>query len=174
MVAELEPLSRRHPFRERLRSQLILALYRSGRQSEALEAYQSARTTLIEGLGIEPGRTLRGLHRAILRQDAALDLPAAPDPPDTPAKNSFVGREAELDELSVGLDDAIAGRGRLFLLSGEPGIGKSRLADQLAARARRHGARCSSDGAGRQAVLLPTGHGFSRFARTCANATRPR
>ena len=141
VVADLEPLLSAHPFRERLRSQLILSLYRSGRQSEALEAYQSARTALIEGLGIEPGRALRDLHLAILRQDAALDLPAAPDPPDAPAKSSFVGREAELAELAAGLDDAVAGRGRLFLLAGEPGIGKSRLADLLAARARRHGAR---------------------------------
>src|SRR5207244_10393662 len=76
LVGELEALVQEQPLRERLRAQLLLALYRAGRQAEALEAYQAARTALVEQLGIEPGRPLRELHQAILRQDAALDLAA--------------------------------------------------------------------------------------------------
>jgi len=78
LVGELEQLVREHPLRERLRAQLILALYRCGRQAEALDAYGAARTMLVDELGIEPGKRLRDLQHAILTQDAALDAPAAP------------------------------------------------------------------------------------------------
>ncbi len=74
LVAELEALVSGHPFRERLRAQLMLALYRSGRQAEALAAYQAARHALVAELGIEPGSLLRELEKGILRQDPALDL----------------------------------------------------------------------------------------------------
>jgi DNA-binding SARP family transcriptional activator len=74
LVGELETLVAEHPLRERPRSQLMLALYRSGRQAEALEAYQETRRALVEELGIEPGPVLQELERSILRQDAALDL----------------------------------------------------------------------------------------------------
>ena len=73
LIAELETLVSEHPYRERLRSQLMLALYRSGRQVDALEAYRSARRTLIE-LGLEPSEALRALEQAVLRQDASLGL----------------------------------------------------------------------------------------------------
>ena len=76
LIPELEALVSRHPLRERLRAQLMLALYRSGRQSEALEAYQQGRRMLAEELGLEPGRSLQDLQGAILRQDARLDPPA--------------------------------------------------------------------------------------------------
>jgi YVTN family beta-propeller protein len=75
LTGELEALVAEHPLRERLRCQLMLALYRSGRQAEALDAYQAARRTLVEELGIEPGRELRELHQRILNQDPDLDLP---------------------------------------------------------------------------------------------------
>lgn len=75
LVPELEPLVREQPLRERLRAQLMLALYRSGRQTEALDAYRQARRLLAEELGLEPGRRLQELEGAILRQDARLDLP---------------------------------------------------------------------------------------------------
>jgi YVTN family beta-propeller protein len=75
LIPELEALIREHPLRERLRAQLMLALYRSGRQAEALAAYQQARKMLAEELGLEPGRTLQELEGAILRQDAKLDPP---------------------------------------------------------------------------------------------------
>jgi DNA-binding SARP family transcriptional activator len=145
LVGELEALITKHPLRERLRGQLMLALYRGGRQSEALHAYQEARRTLVDELGIEPGRPLRELHQAILQQDPALDLAAAaasePESAAETARGAFVGRESELAELLAGLEDALAGHGRLFLLVGEPGIGKSRLAEELSAQARARGAQ---------------------------------
>ena len=139
LVAELEALVQEQPLRERLRGQLLVALYRSGRQADALEAYQAARRALVDELGIEPGPRLRELHQAILEQDAALEPAPAPAAGAAPA-GVFVGRARELAELRAGVDDAFAGRGRLFLLSGEPGIGKSRLAEELARIARARGA----------------------------------
>jgi len=142
VVGELERLVAAQPLRERLRRQLMLVLYRSGRQAEALEAYQAARRALVDGLGIEPSRELRELESAILRQDPSLDLPppaAAPAEPAQAARGAFVGRDAELAELLRGLDEALAGQGRLYLLVGEPGIGKSRLAEELSRAARARG-----------------------------------
>jgi YVTN family beta-propeller protein len=78
LVAELEQLVGEHPLRERLRGQLMLALYRTGRQAEALNAYQAARRTLVDELGIEPGPALRQLHTEILNQEPTLDPPARP------------------------------------------------------------------------------------------------
>jgi DNA-binding SARP family transcriptional activator len=153
LVGELEALAAGHPLRERLRAQLMLALYRCGRQAEALQTYRDARHALVDELGIEPGKPLQELEQAILRQDAALDLtlqtPGPPVPrPGRRAAGIFVGRVRELEELSTALDDAAAGRGRLFLISGDSGVGKTRLADELASRAKDIGAavlwaRCS-------------------------------
>jgi YVTN family beta-propeller protein len=82
LVSELQDLVRQHPLREPLRAQLMLGLYRSGRQAEALDAYQQARRMLAEELGLEPGRSLQELERAILRQDAQLEPPGrAATPP---------------------------------------------------------------------------------------------
>jgi YVTN family beta-propeller protein len=78
VIPELESLVQQHPLRERLQGQLMLALYRSGRQAQALEAYQRARRALDEQLGIEPGRALRELERLILTQDESLGAPAIP------------------------------------------------------------------------------------------------
>ena len=83
LAGELEGLVEAHPLRERLRSQLMLALYRSGRQAEALAAYQGARKVLVEELGIDPSPALQQLHAAILRQESGLDaIPAAQTPDD--------------------------------------------------------------------------------------------
>ena len=91
LVTELEALVAEHPYRERLRAQLMLALYRSGRQADALDAYQTGRRVLQDELGLEPGKELRDLEAAILRQDEAL-LPGRPDAaepePDLPAPPS--------------------------------------------------------------------------------------
>jgi DNA-binding SARP family transcriptional activator/tetratricopeptide (TPR) repeat protein len=141
LVGELEGLVAELPLRERPRELLMLALYRAGRQAEALDAYQAARAALTEELGIEPGRELRELQEAILRQDPALDLRPVAEPADEPSRGAFVGRERELAQLDHTLEGALAGQGRLVLLAGEPGIGKSRLADELTARARARGAR---------------------------------
>ena len=78
VVGQLEALIAHHPYRERLRAQLMVALYRCDRQADALQAYQDARRTLVEELGIEPGERLRELERAILAQDPALAAPADP------------------------------------------------------------------------------------------------
>jgi ABC-type transport system substrate-binding protein/DNA-binding SARP family transcriptional activator len=80
VIAELELLVGEQPLREHFHVQRMLALYRDGRQSEALAAYQDARTALVEQIGVEPGVELRTLHEAVLEQDPALDLPAAPEP----------------------------------------------------------------------------------------------
>ena len=138
-IGQLEQLVAEHPLRERFRSQLMLALYRAGRQAEALEVYQTSRRALVEELGIEPGRRLQELQQSILRQDAGLELAGATSRESPPGE--FVGRENELTELVAGLDDAFAGRGRIFLLAGEPGIGKSRLAEALVAHAGARGAQ---------------------------------
>jgi DNA-binding SARP family transcriptional activator len=75
VVSELEAMIAAHPLRERLHGQLMVALYRSERQAEALKAYQAARRTLVDELGLEPGPELQRLERAILRQDPSLELP---------------------------------------------------------------------------------------------------
>jgi YVTN family beta-propeller protein len=75
LVSELRELVARHPLRERLRGQLMLALYRSGRQAEALEAYQAFRRSLSEELGLEPGPAIQQVEQSILRRELAVDLP---------------------------------------------------------------------------------------------------
>jgi predicted ATPase/DNA-binding SARP family transcriptional activator len=128
LVGELEARVEEHPVRERFTAHLMLALYRSGRQAEALEVYQRARERLVEALGIEPTRELQELNRRILNQDEALAGPERtgaptvklPTPP-TP----LVGRQRELAELSALLaDDDV----RLITLVGPGGVGKTRLA----------------------------------------------
>ena len=78
LVPELEDLIADNPYRERLREQLVLALYRAGRQADALEAYRRARQTLVDELGVEPGPELQTLHQQILNHDPALDAVAPP------------------------------------------------------------------------------------------------
>lgn len=89
LVVELEALVSEHPLRERSRGQLMLALYRSGRQAEALQTYQEGRRTLAEELGLEPSESLRRLERRILDQDATLDAPEPPARPRTEPRASW-------------------------------------------------------------------------------------
>jgi WD40 repeat protein/DNA-binding SARP family transcriptional activator len=144
VIAELEALVATHPGREQLVGQLMVALYRCGRQSEALEAYSRARQALVSEIGLEPGPQLHRLHEAVLRQDASLELqrPASSLPPelDATSASALVGRDRELSWLSKAWASAEAGAGALIALLGEPGIGKSRLAAELADHAHRDGA----------------------------------
>lgn len=130
LVAELESLVSEHPYRERLRYLLLLALYRGGRQAEALEAYQRARRTLVEELGIEPAPELQELARAILRQDPALAAPARGPRTNVPAPlTPLVGRQLEVTAVTALLRGADV---RLLTLTGPGGTGKTRLAVEAA------------------------------------------
>jgi predicted ATPase/DNA-binding SARP family transcriptional activator len=132
VVTELESLVRAEPYRERLRAQLMLALYRSGRQADALAAYADARRELAEDVGLEPGPALRELQRAILRQDGSLALPRAPQPlarlprPRTP----LVGRRRDVAAVATLLADPDTA---VVTLTGIGGIGKTRVAIEVAA-----------------------------------------
>lgn len=108
LVGELEPLVAEQPFREHLRGQEMLALYRSGRQAEALQAYHDGRRGLVDELGIEPGRPLQELFSQILRQDPALELEAAR------------GAEAMVGDQLAAIAKAMA-TGRLVIVLG-PGV----------------------------------------------------
>jgi YVTN family beta-propeller protein len=92
-IHELEPLVARHPYRERLHELFMLALYRAGRQADALAAYRDARRVLVEALGLEPGKRLQELNSAILAQDPALERPVARGAPAPPA-DAPAGRRA--------------------------------------------------------------------------------
>ncbi len=144
VLGELERLVRDYPYRERLRGQLMLALYRTGRQAEALAAYRAARSALVDELGIEPSVELRQLHEAILAQDRAL-LQTDPGQPAPPAgattdgrapghvhlpvqATPLIGRERELAELMT-----LADSRRLITLTGTGGTGKTRLGMAFAA-----------------------------------------
>ena len=139
LVAELEGLVAEHPLSEGLHGQLMLALYRSGRQADALEAYRCARSTLVEQIGVEPGPQLRRLHAAILRQDAWLDLGGPGElPAELETSSPLVGRDAELERLR-GAWARARGGGAVVVVSGPPGIGCTRLVAELAHEVQREG-----------------------------------
>ena len=137
LVGELQTLVTEQPLREHLRAQLMLALYRCGRQAEALATYQETRRLLLEELGIEPSAELQQLERAILRQEPSLDLqlesasPMTDHPPNNlPAQSMpLVGRERELAATQSVLRRPEV---RLVTLTGPGGTGKTRLALELA------------------------------------------
>ena len=129
LVAELERLVAEEPLRERLWRQLVLALYHSGRQPEALAAYGRARTLLSESFGLDPGEELRALERAVLRQELA-PAPSVVERHNLPAPlTSFVGRDQELGDVAELLRTY-----RLVTLTGLGGVGKTRLAVEAASR----------------------------------------
>jgi YVTN family beta-propeller protein len=114
LIGELDALARRYPFQERLIEQRMLALYRSGRQAEALEVYRAARHALVEQLGIEPGASLQALERAILQQDPALGLPSGRAVPEAPRRRrrliaAGIAASAALAVVAVAL--VVAGGG---------------------------------------------------------------
>jgi len=142
LAGELEAWCRDHPVRERLWELLMLALYRSGRQAEALQAYRQARDGLAAELGIDPGPALRELEARILAQDPSLALPGPAPPSQAAAAPSvtgnlraaltrFVGRDAEMAQLIEAVRAS-----RLVTLIGPGGAGKTRLAVEAAARLR--------------------------------------
>ena len=142
LIGELEALIQLNPLRERFRGQLMVALYRAGRQADALRAYQAARTVLGDELGLEPGRELQRIEAAILAQDPELDLPKRPSAGhdvqasartgNLPAAvSSFIGRTRELGELS----NLVQSR-RLVTLVGPGGSGKTRLALEVGEQSR--------------------------------------
>jgi hypothetical protein len=165
VVGELEALTHEHPLRERLWALRALALYRCGRQGEALDALGTARRILTDELGIDPCDELRDLHRDILRQAPHLrpgHIRRTPGPATAPTGEGarvagprgagasgrvLVGRRAELAALDHLLDEVSVGQPGFALITGEPGIGKTRLAEEMAVRARERGhlvviARC--------------------------------
>jgi predicted ATPase/DNA-binding SARP family transcriptional activator len=133
LVGEVEALVGEHPLRERLRGQMMLALYRSGRQAEASAVYQQTRELLVDQLGMEPGGDLQQLLKRILNQDPVLDVAATTTVrrgsklPRFP--NAFVGRGREIDQLARRLESS-----SLVTLTGPGGMGKTRLAVELSAK----------------------------------------
>ncbi len=154
LVGELETLTNAHPLRERLWSQRMLALYRSGRQGEALRVYQDLRSILVAELGIEPGHDVAFLEHAILNQDPALDFPVPEESldadeladetpatdsrsayrvrvPTTSAEGALIGRDRETALLRDWWSSVRRGESRFLLVDGESGIGKTRLVADL-------------------------------------------
>ncbi|MDX6677185.1 MAG: hypothetical protein QOE31_1237 [Solirubrobacteraceae bacterium] len=171
VVGELQRLVSEHPTRERLAGQLMLALYRCGRQSEALEAYGAARRVLVEEMGVEPGPQLRDLHAAILRQDVALEAQTAeaelPPQLDAATAQPLAGRDDELAWLLARWERARAGDGAIVTVAGPRGAGKQRLLAEVASTIHRPGV----------AVLFASGDGpddaLLAAVRRAGEATRP-
>ncbi|KGN34372.1 hypothetical protein N802_11860 [Knoellia sinensis KCTC 19936] len=169
VAAELEALTATYPLRERLWGLRALALTRSGRQADALDSLREVRDVLADELGLEPSAELRDLQALVLRQDASLLWQPAPSTPSTPVTTSpvsppppitsyqprlpdwpLVGRADQLTTLESALKESVAGTPALAALVGDPGIGKSRLAAELASLAVDLGVtvavgRCSQD-----------------------------
>lgn len=152
VAPKLETLIAEEPLRERFRTQLMLALYRSGRQADALTVFRDARAALDE-IGIEPSSSMRQLERRILAQDAALDLEVVHPllPPGTQASRlvpsqlvpepqaPFVGRASELELMRGLIGRAEGGSGGVVLLGAEAGGGKTRLVRELVVEAAERG-----------------------------------
>jgi DNA-binding SARP family transcriptional activator len=158
LIAELSELAARHPFRERFAAQLMLALYRAGRQAEALDVYRRTREQLRENLGLNPGRELRRLEQAILTADGGLDLhaggratptrapalgvrqapgvPVCQLPRDTPDLTGRTEQVSRLCRLLTG-DSGTTSRGvAIASVAGMGGVGKTALAVHVAHRLR--------------------------------------
>ncbi|MCP2248065.1 AfsR/SARP family transcriptional regulator [Lentzea aerocolonigenes] len=134
LVAELTEVVARYPLHERFRAQLMLALYRCGRQADALATYHQTREVLRDELGVDPSDALHTRYQEVLRADPVLDLPVRPRrprPAQLPAPpRDFSGRTEELGVL----DDAVAGAGLVTIsaIAGAGGVGKTALALQWA------------------------------------------
>jgi len=137
LAGELDALVQEHPLRERLWGQLMVALYRAGRQGDALRAYQRARTVLADELGVDPGPELKRLEGAVLSQDPALGAPAAQQAAASESADRIgnlpaalaplIGRQDELNAVTAALQGS-----RLLTVVGAGGVGKTRLAIEVA------------------------------------------
>ncbi|MCU1361455.1 MAG: transcriptional regulator, putative ATPase, winged helix family [Ilumatobacteraceae bacterium] len=143
LVPELEAAVQHNPLHERLWEQLMLALYRSGRQTDALRAYGRVRTLLADEIGLEPGAGLQLCQARILRQDPTLMIGtsvsvvprAAPTTVDSPRLvDPFIGRDAELEVLDHAFRRAEAGHGAVVVITGYAGAGKTRLVEEALRR----------------------------------------
>ncbi|WP_066370699.1 AfsR/SARP family transcriptional regulator [Herbidospora mongoliensis] len=146
LVGEIERMVTAHPLREAGWGLLAVALYRSQRQGEALDALRRARQVLADELGVDPGPELRRLEAAVLNHEPSLDAMPAPAkavlvPVPPVAATGLVGRDDWLARLTGHLVDTSAGRGTLVLVTGEPGVGKTGLARALTATAAAMGLR---------------------------------
>lgn len=141
------------PAREDLWASLMLALYRSGRQADALEAFRRARTYLIEELGLDPGSELQALEEAILRQDSSLEGPQPPQ--SAPTTRPLVGRAGFLAAIDDTLRIVQQGRSVVMCVAGRPGVGLGRLATEATLRGQAAGLSVSTALAYPDSGLLP-------------------
>jgi DNA-binding SARP family transcriptional activator len=156
LIPQLEARIVTDPLRERSYEQLMVALYRSGRQTDALRVYQRARDCLLDQVGVEPGRRLRELEQAILLHDDDMLAPTLQVPVATGGSSGptsvFVGRDTEVEQLVATARAAESdARTMLVFVGGEPGIGKTRLVDEAVARLTESGwmvlrGRCPDEG----------------------------
>jgi DNA-binding SARP family transcriptional activator len=190
LVCELEALVARHPLRERLWGQLMVALHRAGRQADALDAYQRASRALAEELGRAPMPPLRELEHAVLAHELPPTPRAQPATPREPVgqaglevplsaevtaarRGVFVGREPERERLFTAWEEAEAGRRQVVFVAGEPGIGKTRLVAELAAAVHGEGAmvlwgRCDE---GLGGAYQPVVEALRHYVRHCPDKT---
>src|SRR5690606_24084301 len=185
-VPDLEALTNEHPLREEGWRLLALALYRCGRQGDALAALRRARAILAEELGIDPGPALRKMESDILNQDPGLDLvppprrapesaatlpprPSAPGPAAVPPlePEPFVGRDAELNALLGAAPRALNGRFSLAVVTGDAGAGKSTLVRQLGVRLGAEGWLTASGGCP-DSTATPPGWAWVEVLRSIA------
>jgi DNA-binding SARP family transcriptional activator/tetratricopeptide (TPR) repeat protein len=188
VTGELEQLVGAHPFREQLWELYALALYRSGRQADALSALRRAREVLVDELGIDPSPALQRLESDVLAQAASLDAPSTARPPERPlpaagqhlvpadevpvAAQPMVGREEAMSVLTDACARVRSGTGRCVVVVGEPGIGKTRLVTELAATAAAEGLRVLW-GRSHEADVSPAYWPWVPIVRALADASPP-
>jgi DNA-binding SARP family transcriptional activator/tetratricopeptide (TPR) repeat protein len=195
LVGDLETLTHANPMRERLWSQRMLALYRCGRQAEALRVFQDLRTILVDELGIEPGHDVTWMEQAILAHDPSLDYPVPPERSEAPppvvlddlpetrehpvlvpsgvGEGPLVGRDEESATLAEWWASARRSYARVLLVDGDSGIGKTRLVAELARQAESDGAvvlwgRCDEEPL---VPFQPFAEAFSRYFQSMSADT---